>query len=99
MTVFLGLTIVVMGFAAYMTGKALANTWKPLWQLFLYCLLLGLGDQIDSAFGYAEDNEWYRVSLIGGECYQFNAQPRDGLYYPPCVLLINDNPAAEKAWL
>ncbi len=43
--VFLGLTVTVMGFAAYMTGQALANTWKPLWQAMLYCVLLGFGDR------------------------------------------------------
>lgn len=43
--VFIGLTVIVMGFAAYMTGKALAKTWKPIWQLFVYCALLGLVDR------------------------------------------------------
>ncbi len=38
-------TVVVMGFAAFMTGQALAGTWKPMWQVVLYCLLLGLGDR------------------------------------------------------
>jgi hypothetical protein len=38
-------TIVVMGFAAFMTGQALAGTWKPMWQAVFYCLLLGFGDR------------------------------------------------------
>ncbi len=38
-------TVVVMGFAAFMTGQALAGTWKPMWQVVLYGLLLGLGDR------------------------------------------------------
>ncbi len=38
-------TVVVMGFAAFMTGQALAGTWKSMWQVVLYCLLLGLGDR------------------------------------------------------
>lgn len=41
--VFFTVTVVVMGFAAFMTGQALANTWKPVWQTVLYCLLLGFG--------------------------------------------------------
>jgi hypothetical protein len=45
MPVFLGLTIVVIGFAAFMTGQALANTWKPVWHVVIYCLLLGLADR------------------------------------------------------
>ncbi len=43
--VFLGLTILVMGFAAFMTGQALANTWKPFWHAVIYCLLLGFADR------------------------------------------------------
>jgi ABC-type uncharacterized transport system permease subunit len=40
-----GMTVVVMGFVAFMTGQALAGTWKPIWQVVLYSLLLGLGDR------------------------------------------------------
>ena len=43
--VFIGITLVVMGFASFMTGQALANTWRPMWQLFPYCLLLGCADR------------------------------------------------------
>lgn len=38
--VFFAIAVVIVGFAAYMTGQALALTWKPLWQLVIYCLLL-----------------------------------------------------------
>ena len=41
--VYFAVTVVVMGFAAFMTGQALAATWKPLWQAVFYCVLLGLG--------------------------------------------------------
>lgn len=43
--VFFTVTVFVIGFAAYMTGQALAGTWKPAWQVVLYCLLLGLGSR------------------------------------------------------
>ena len=43
--VWLGITVVIMGFAAFMTGHALANTWRPLWQVVIYGLLLGLLDR------------------------------------------------------
>lgn len=43
--VFIGMTVVVMGFAAYMTGHALASTWKPLWQAVAYSALLGFADR------------------------------------------------------
>lgn len=39
--VFLTVTGLVIGFAAYMTGQAIANTWRPAWQLVVYVLLLG----------------------------------------------------------
>ena len=43
--VFFVLTVVIMGFAAYMTGQGLANTWRPLWQPILYAALLGFADR------------------------------------------------------
>lgn len=43
--VFIGVTLGVMGFAAYMTGQAVANTWKPVWHGVTYALLLGLVDR------------------------------------------------------
>jgi len=43
--VFVGVTVLVMGFAAYMTGQALANTWKPVWQPVIYSFLLGCVDR------------------------------------------------------
>jgi ABC-type uncharacterized transport system permease subunit len=43
--VFLGLTVVIIGFAAWMTGQALAQTWKPFWHAVVYCVLLGFADR------------------------------------------------------
>jgi hypothetical protein len=43
--VWLGVTVVIMGFVAFMTGHALANTWRPRWQVVVYALLLGLVDR------------------------------------------------------
>lgn len=43
--VFVGVTGVVMGFAAYMTGQALANTWKPIWHAMVYCVLLAFASR------------------------------------------------------
>lgn len=39
--IFLAVTVAVIGFAAYMTGQAVANTWRPAWQVVVYMLLLG----------------------------------------------------------
>lgn len=38
---FLLVTIVMGGWAAWMTGRAIALTWRPLWNAVLYTLLLG----------------------------------------------------------
>lgn len=43
--VFLGITVGLMGFAAFMTGQALANTWKPTWHAVVYAILLGFADR------------------------------------------------------
>ncbi len=38
--VFLGLTVVIGGGAAWLAGRALALKWRPVWQLVIYMLLL-----------------------------------------------------------
>lgn len=43
--VFIGITIVLLGFTAWMTGQGLARGWKPMWQLLPYGLLLGGADR------------------------------------------------------
>ena len=40
--IFLGVTVVLMGGAAFLTGQAVAATWRPRWQAALYCALLAL---------------------------------------------------------
>ncbi|RLA36665.1 MAG: hypothetical protein DRR03_03620 [Gammaproteobacteria bacterium] len=45
LNVFIGLTVVIVGFIAWVTGRALAITWKPAWHVAIYCLLLGLADR------------------------------------------------------
>jgi hypothetical protein len=41
--VFVGLTIILFGGVALMTGDALAATWRPLWHAVPYTLLLAVG--------------------------------------------------------
>ena len=43
--VFLGVTVGFMGGCAFMTGLAMANSWRPLTQTLAYALLLGLADR------------------------------------------------------
>jgi hypothetical protein len=39
--VFLGITGILTGFCAFMTGQAVADTWRSFWQVVIYCALLG----------------------------------------------------------
>src|SRR5262249_49737111 len=41
--IFLLLTVIIGGAAAYAAGKAIAQTWRPYWQGPVYCLLLAAG--------------------------------------------------------
>lgn len=43
--VFVLFTIVIMGGAGYLTGQAVASTWRPIWQAVAYSLLLGVADR------------------------------------------------------
>ncbi len=43
--VFLGVTLLFMGGCAFMTGQAIAATWRPLWHGVGYGVLLGGGDR------------------------------------------------------
>jgi|TARA_B100000315_G_scaffold254675_1_gene296236 ABC-type uncharacterized transport system permease subunit len=44
-SVFIRVTLVIMGFAAFMTGRALADAWRPLWQAVMYAMMLGIVDR------------------------------------------------------
>lgn len=39
--VFLLVTIILGGGAAWLSGRAIAQTWRPIWQVFAYSLILG----------------------------------------------------------
>jgi hypothetical protein len=43
--VFVGLTVIIMGGAAIMTGRALADGWKPPWQVVFACFGVTLADR------------------------------------------------------
>ena len=43
--VFVGLTVIIAGGAAIMTGRALADGWKPAWQVVSACFGLALGSR------------------------------------------------------
>jgi len=52
---FLLLTVVAFGGAAFMMGRALAETWRPAWQIIPYGLLLAVADRLFMNFFFAED--------------------------------------------
>jgi len=41
-------TLGLMGFAAFMTGQAQANAWRPMWQIIPYAIMLGIADRFFS---------------------------------------------------
>ena len=43
--VFIGLTVIIIGGAAIMTGRALADAWKSPWQVVFACFGLALADR------------------------------------------------------
>ncbi|MGF1476956.1 MAG: DUF6867 family protein [Geminicoccaceae bacterium] len=43
--VFLGLTLIVNGAAAVLTGIAVARNFRPVWQIYLACFCLALWDR------------------------------------------------------
>ena len=43
--VLVGLTLVLFGGCAFMTGQALAATWRPWWLALVYGLMLGAADR------------------------------------------------------
>src|SRR4051794_38630702 len=45
---FIGVTLVLFGGSAFMTGQALAGTWRPLWQMVPYGFLLAAADRFFS---------------------------------------------------
>ena len=76
--VFLFITVLLIGGAALLTGRALARAWRPIWQVVLSCLGLGLVDRflvyalfdgsLDSIFAYLIDS--LVITGIGTFCYR-----------------------------
>lgn len=64
--VFIGVTLVLFGGAAWMTGQALAGTWRPVWQAFIYAPLLAA---VDRFFIYA----LFEGELLSAWGYLFHA--------------------------
>jgi branched-chain amino acid transport system ATP-binding protein len=53
--IFIGLTVIMVGGAAILTGRAVANNWKPAWQV------------VAAAFGLALADRFLTYALFQGE--------------------------------
>jgi branched-chain amino acid transport system ATP-binding protein len=82
--VFLGITVVLCGFAAFATGRALAGTWRPMWWTVPYGLLLALVDRF---------LQW---SLFGGELLSPTAYAADAAVLVGIALLAYRVTQAER---
>jgi hypothetical protein len=88
--VFIGLTVVLFGGAAYITGQNTASNWKPVRTVILYTLLLGLGNRflvfalfdgsLLSVPGYLLDTAVLMVISISA--YQLNKARKMVSQYP-----------------
>ena len=83
-------TAILVGFAAFMTGQALANTWRPAWQMVVYGLMLGLADRFLiwglfggdglSVAGYVVDTAY--LITVGLAAYRLTRARRMVTQYP-----------------
>lgn len=67
LTVFIGVTCILAGGAAWLTGQAVAATWRPARQVVAYSFLLGLADR------------FIIYALFGGELLSLTGYIIDGL--------------------
>jgi hypothetical protein len=63
--VFFGITVLLTGFTAFMTGQAVANTWKPYWQVPAYCAMLGCVARF-LIYGLFDGELWSLSGYIAG---------------------------------
>ncbi len=88
--VFIGLTVILIGGASWLTGQALARGWRPAWQMLPYGLLLGLADRfltwslfqgdLLTLAGYAIDTAV--ILAIGFVAYRLTLAGRMVAQYP-----------------
>src|SRR3546814_20673053 len=64
-TVFVGVTLFLFGGASWLMGQAVAETWRPVWQIFVYGAMLAAGNRF---FIYALFDSW----LLSLPAYLFN---------------------------
>ncbi len=61
--VFVVVTLVLGGGAAFLTGQAMANRWRPTWMVVGYSLLLGCADRF-AVYALADGELWLITGYI-----------------------------------
>lgn len=74
--VFIGVTLVLMGFCAYMTGRALAMTWRPVWHAVPYGMLL------------AAASRFLKYGLYDGELISFTGYVVDAVVLVAIAMIV-----------
>lgn len=64
--IFLGVTVALMGAAAFLTGQAVGATWRPRWQAAIYCLLLAVSGRFLSLSLFYGDPFFQPLNWIYG---------------------------------
>jgi hypothetical protein len=82
--VFIGLTVVIAGGAAIMTGRALADGWKAPWQVVIAC------------FGLDLANRFLAYALFGGQLLSLSGFLIDFVVITAVALLAHRITAVRK---
>ena len=61
--VFLIVTLILGGGAAFLTGQAMANRWRPTWMVIGYSLLLGCADRF-AVYALADGDLWLITGYV-----------------------------------
>ncbi|MEM7122705.1 MAG: DUF6867 family protein [Pseudomonadota bacterium] len=61
--VFLIVTLILGGGAAFLTGQAMANRWRPTWMVIGYSLLLGCADRF-AVYALADGALWLITGYV-----------------------------------
>lgn len=87
---FIGVTVVLFGGASFLTGQALAVTWRPAWQIIPYGLLLAAANRffswalftgkLTSLSGFVADS--IAIIAIGAIAYRLTLAHRMTRQYP-----------------
>jgi len=64
-TVFIGITVVLTGYAAFRTGQAFADTWRPYWPVPVCCVVLTLVTRF-LIWGLFRGDPWAPGGLVLG---------------------------------